>query len=371
MGGHLLQKDINISNNFKKKVLINKIIERNKKLTLNENEKLFLSLHSLISAGIPILKSLTISKNQISSKKTIDKVIKEIEKGESFENALKKSNAFSSFTVSIISAGENSGKLTEAFENLTYYFKTMNMIKQNVQGALYYPLMVLTSIIFLILYVIFNFIPSLVDLYGGDIAYSSSWSFYVIKTSMFIKEYFMEVTLTFFSIISIIVLLFKTISKNPKFYGLKYKIPILGNILKKQSINNSIWSLYILLDSGIPIMTAFDIISDNSHEKIIKEYIFRIKEDLESGYPLSESLVNLNLKDEILLYFVYLGEETGDMVQKLKLISEIYTKDITNGYKELSQVVQPLFIGIMTLIVGALMFSVILPLLNYDVFYNL
>ena len=366
-----MQKDINISNSFKHKALFNKIIESNKKLTLNENEKLFLSLHSLTSAGIPILKSLMISKNQISSKKAIDNVIKEVEKGESFEKALKKSKSFTSFTASIISAGENSGKLTEAFQNLNYYFKTMNMIKQNVQSALYYPLLVLASIIFLILYIIFSFVPSLVDLYGGDMAYSSSWSFYVIKTSMFIKEYFMEVTLTFFSFMSIIVLLFIAISKNPKLYGLKYKTPILGNILKKQSINNSIWSLYILLDSGIPIMTAFDIISDNSHEKIVKEYIFKIKKDLESGYSLSESLVKLNLKDETLLYFVYLGEETGDMVEKLRLLSEIYTKDITNGYKELSKVVQPLFIGIMTLIVGVLMFSVILPLLNYDAFYNL
>lgn len=359
-------KDI-LKDIFLKKELMKSI----KKLSLHENEKLFLSLHSLTYAGIPILKSLAISKEQINSKDAIKKVIKEIEKGESLESALKKSKAFDSFTTSIISAGENSGKIDESFHSLTSYFKTMNMIRKTIQSALYYPVMIFFALICLILYIVFNFVPSLVEIYGANMAYNNSSSFYVISSIMFIREYFLEVNLiTISSVVFLFLLLNLAINKG-KIKFLKYKIPFIGNVLKKQMINNVIWCFYIMLDSGIPIMKTLDILIDTSYEKVTKEYIKRLKNDLGNGYSLSESFINLNLNDETALYFITLGEETGDLVNKLKLLSEIYTKDITNKYKELAQIIQPLFIGIMTLVVGILMFSVILPLLSYDVFYNL
>ena len=103
--------------------------------------------------------------------------------------------------------GEKTGKLDEAFLRMSKYYKHMDEMYKDVKSASYYPIFILTMLLFLFGFIIFYFIPNIISLYGGEIPKIGGWAELLISHSLFIKEYFMELFLTCSILIIILDLL--------------------------------------------------------------------------------------------------------------------------------------------------------------------
>ena len=342
-----------------------------KKLSYEDKAKLFENFAILLKSGIPIVKSLDIIKQQGEKLKFLDIVKKNLFLGKSLKFSMEQTACFDELSLTLIEVGEKTGKLDEAFLRMSKYYKHMDEMYKDVKSASYYPIFILSMLLFLFGFIIFYFIPNIISLYGGEIPKIGGWAELLISYSIFIKEYFIELFLTSSILIMLIIKLI-TVSKNPILLSqIKFKLPLVGNLIFKQSLNNLVWALETMLGSGVDILNALSVLENVTNDPVVLSKLKIIQTSVLGGNSLSDSIVDAKISEPNLLYFVNIGEETGDLENRLNNLSYLYTQEIKRKSKELTSMAQPVFITIITLAIGITMLTIIMPLLDYELLYKI
>ena len=342
-----------------------------KKLSYEDKAKLFENFAILLKSGIPIVKSLDIIKQQGEKLKFLDIVKENLFLGKSLKFSMEQTACFDELSLTLTEVGEKTGKLDEAFLRMSKYYKHMDEMYKDVKSASYYPIFILSMLLFLFGYIIFYFIPNIISLYGGEIPKIGGWAELLISHSLFIKEYFMELFLTC-SILIILIIKLVIVSINPLFFSqIKFKLPLLGNLIFKQSLNNLVWALETMLGSGVDILNALSVLENVTNDPVVLSKLKIIKTSVLGGNSLSDSIADAKISEPNLLYFVNIGEETGDLENRLNNLSYLYTQEIKRKSKELTSMAQPVFITIITLAIGITMLTIIMPLLDYELLYKI
>jgi len=342
-----------------------------KKLSYEDKAKLFENFAILLKSGIPIVKSLDIIKQQGEKLKFLDIVKKNLFLGKSLKFSMEQTACFDELSLTLIEVGEKTGKLDEAFLRMSKYYKHMDEMYKDVKSASYYPIFILSMLLFLFGFIIFYFIPNIISLYGGEIPKIGGWAELLISHSLFIKEYFMELFLTC-SILIVLIIKLVIVSINPLFFSqIKFKLPLVGNLIFKQSLNNLVWALETMLGSGVDILNALSVLENVTNDPVVLSKLKIIQTSVLGGNSLSDSIVDAKISEPNLLYFVNIGEETGDLENRLNNLSYLYTQEIKRKSKELTSMAQPVFITIITLAIGITMLTIIMPLLDYELLYKI
>lgn len=342
-----------------------------KKLSYEDKAKLFENFAILLKSGIPIVKSLDIIKQQGEKLKFLDIVKENLFLGKSLKFSMEQTACFDELSLTLIEVGEKTGKLDEAFLRMSKYYKHMDEMYKDVKSASYYPIFILSMLLFLFGFIIFYFIPNIISLYGGEIPKIGGWAELLISHSLFIKEYFMELFLTCSILIALIIKLV-IVSINPLFFSqIKFKLPLVGNLIFKQSLNNLVWALETMLGSGVDILNALSVLENVTNDPVVLSKLKIIQTSVLGGNSLSDSIVDAKISEPNLLYFVNIGEETGDLENRLNNLSYLYTQEIKRKSKELTSMAQPVFITIITLAIGITMLTIIMPLLDYELLYKI
>lgn len=342
-----------------------------KKLSYEDKAKLFENFAILLKSGIPIVKSLDIIKQQGEKLKFLDIVKENLFLGKSLKFSMEQTACFDELSLTLIEVGEKTGKLDETFLRMSKYYKHMDEMYKDVKSASYYPIFILSMLLFLFGFIIFYFIPNIISLYGGEIPKIGGWAELLISHSLFIKEYFMELFLTC-SILIVLIIKLVIVSINPLFFSqIKFKLPLVGNLIFKQSLNNLVWALETMLGSGVDILNALSVLENVTNDPVVLSKLKIIQTSVLGGNSLSDSIVDAKISEPNLLYFVNIGEETGDLENRLNNLSYLYTQEIKRKSKELTSMAQPVFITIITLAIGITMLTIIMPLLDYELLYKI
>ena len=334
------------------------------KLSYEENAMFFESLSELTNTGVPIIKLLDISDIKLKNKAIINTIKQDIQKGQSLSYSLENTKSFSDIAISIINIGEESGNLKISFEKLSSYYYKLSETKKNIISSLFYPLILIISIFLLITFINFYFIPSVVSLYGYDITALNFFTRILFQTSLFLSSYKLSSNILIFSfIITICILIGELISKNSD--SIVYNLPIISNLYKTQALYSILWAYFIMSSSDIDISKASRIIKNQTKNKAIYKKLALFEKNISSGKSLTKSIEELELKDEKLLYFISLGEQSGKLDKYLGILSDMYSKKLNQNIKYISAIIQPVLIIIITFVVGIIISGVVLPALNY------
>ena len=111
-------------------------------------------------------------------------------------------------------------------------------------------------------------------------------------------------------------------------------------------------------------------------ENVSKDYLLLeklqiIQNNILKGNSLYDSVIEAGINEHNLLYFVSIGEETGDLENRLRNLTYLYTQEIKRKTKELTSLAQPVFIAIVTLAIGITMLAIVMPLLDYNLLYSI
>lgn len=359
---HQLKKGIGIS--FKQ-------FKIHPKLSFEEKARLYENLSALLQSGIPIIKILDILSSQNHKSQLFTNIKEGLLSGNSLKDSMKETLYFDELSLALVEVGEKTGELENAFDRLSEYYHHLDETYKDVRSASYYPFFIIFMILFLFGFIIFYFLPNIISLYGGEVPQIGGWTQILIEGCLFIKEYIFAIIISLATIIILLIQLPIMIKKPLFFTQLKYKIPLLGDLIYKQNINNIIWELQIMLGSGVNILNALDIIEKSTQDLLVSNKLSMIQESIIKGNSLYESIQQAGLKEDNLLYFINIGEESGDLENRLKHLTKLYTQEIKRRTKELTSLAQPIFITVITMIIGIAMLTIIMPLLDFDLLYNL
>jgi len=326
-------------------------------------------LSTLIEAGLPLLRSITVLKNQLKPCKFQDilsQIASDIEGGSTFSDALSKHpQVFSKLYVNMVKAGEVGGALEKVLDRLATFAEKDLALKKKIKSALVYPSAVIT-VIFIVLYVIFAFvIPKFTEMYRDMETALPAPTQFLIKLSDLAKERGWYVVP---GIIVGIVLFFKLVNRTSKgrliFDKMKLSLLIFGPLIQKAVIARVTRTLGTLISSGVQILQAINIVKETSGNEVFTRALGTVHDSIREGEGIAAPLQTSKIFPPMVINMIDVGEETGALDRMLMKIADTYEEEVDIAVSGLTSLLEPILIVVMGVIVGFIVVSLFLPLVK-------
>jgi type II secretory pathway component PulF len=321
-------------------------------------------LSTLISSGLPIDRSLNILATLTENEKlqeTVKDVLKKIEGGSSFADALgNHPKIFSKLYVNMVKAGESGGFLETILSRLAQYVRNVEEVRENIKSAMYYPLFLLivagVSIILLVTFMIPRFAKIFSDM-GQAIPLPTQ---IILTFSQLVRNDWWVglgvVLLAYFG--------FKIYTqpeeRKLKWDEFKLRWTFIGDLIKKVEVARFSRTLGTLLQSGVSILPALNLVKEISQNRAISRSIVHVHDRLREGKGISGSMEETGLFPPLAVNMIGVGEETGRVDEMLIKVAEAYEENVQNTIKRSVSLLGPGIILIMGIVIGFIVLSMLL-----------
>lgn len=325
-------------------------------------------LSTLQDAGLPILRSLRILESQAKPgplKNSLIGVIDDVESGNTLSEAMtRQPKAFDNLYCNMVKAGEAGGALEVILQRLAEFKEKSQSLKRKVQGAMIYPVSVLTVAGGIVGFIMYFIIPKFKEIFVGFGIDLPAVTIALITVSDLVVNYFYLIPAIPFAI----WLTLKIIRKNKTGAfvtdWLALKIPILGLILSKSTTARTCRTLGTLIASGVPILEALSISRDTAGNHVFRRAFDHIYAAIREGESMAVPLRETRIVDEIVVNMVDVGEETGALDNMLYKVADIYEEEVEVLVEGLISMLEPLMVVVLGLIVGFIVIALFYPLIQ-------
>lgn len=327
-------------------------------------------LSAMVSAGVPLLRSLTSIQKHSEDKalqKILGDVVKDVEGGATMAEALAKHpDTFNDIYVNMVHAGESAGILDDILKRLAGQLEKSAAIRKKIKSAMAYPMVLLgiTVLAFfgLMLFVVPQIGKIIQDL-GGPDAELPFITLMMLGISSFIVNFWYILLPAVGGIIfGIIMYIRKSPKGRRKFDSLVLKIPAINVIIRKISVARFSRTFSALMGAGVAVLEALDVTSRAVGNVIYEETLKQAAVEVKNGKSLSSVLENSPLFPSIVSQMLAVGEETGQTDTVLIKVADFYEEEVDLAIESISSVIEPAMIVVMGGMVGLIAASVMLPI---------
>ncbi|WP_214739679.1 type II secretion system F family protein [Exiguobacterium sp. s48] len=321
---------------------------------------------TLIRAGVPIVRATSILRVQTESKvlkKALSQVEDDLKEGIAYSEAIKKHpRVFSNFFSSMALAGETSGNLEEALDQIGLQLQKQYDVKRKVISALTYPLVVSIVAVGVVAFLMVNVVPTFASIFGqlgGELPLITR---IVVAVSDFIAAFWW--LLLGLAILGVLTFIWMLKRDRERFVidGLLLKMPIFGTIVMKSQIALLTRSLAVLLQAAVPILTAIEITERIVSNRVIRKGLTEAREMMAQGVPLHEPLMRNSNFPALMTQMIAVGEESGDLDSMLNEVAEFYETEVETTTDRLKSIIEPLLIVVLASVVGVIVISIVVPM---------
>ncbi len=326
----------------------------------------FRQLSVLISASVPIVQSLRILTNQISNtvlKKAVGELADEVDGGAKLSSAMARyPYIFSSLEYSLIQTGETSGKLDEVMEYLATQEERNYDLISRIRGAMAYPVVVLSLLLLVGVFVMIFIIPQLTSLLTDSGVPLPLATQLLIDLSDLLRVWWWAVLLVLGSLVAGAVAFYQTPYGRWQFNAITLKIPVFGKLLQRIYLVRICRALQTLIIGGVHVTRALTIVSGVVSNVIYKQVIDATVKEVEDGNSITTVMIKSPFVPPMVPQMLAIGEQTGKLDEVLGKVGDFYSREIDNLINGLVSLIEPLIIVAIALGVGFIMVAVMMPL---------
>jgi len=335
-----------------------------------KHDEIFLfasQMSAMVESGLPLLRCLTSFGNEVENprfKSVIDSVSIDVEEGSTFFDALSKHpKVFSKLFVNMVKAGEVSGRLDQTLAQLANYLERTANLRRKVKAAVTYPLFLIGFTIFAIILLVVKVVPVFQKIYTGARVRLPVPTRILIASSVAIREYYWLLLLIAAGIGLLIY--FGLRSERGRFLWDKHKlrIPILGPLMRKYSLTKFTRTLGVLINSGVPILGALDLVAETTGNKMLERAIRWSSTSIEQGSGFAEALAERReVFPEMVVQMSATGEESGTLDNMVSKVANFYEQQIEASITTVTSLIEPILVIFIGTVVGAILLSIFLPI---------
>jgi type IV pilus assembly protein PilC len=324
---------------------------------------------TMINSGLPLMQCLDIQSQQVDSnsfKKVLWEVMEDVEGGSTLAEALRKhKNIFSDLYVNMVAAGETGGALDVVLQRLSTYLEKSAALARKIKGAMIYPAIIIGVSVLAILVLLIFVIPvfaTMFETFGGQLPLPTR---IVLGLSTFVKKY------TLFAILGLaagafgIKYLRKSSGGKTAVDGFLLKVPIVGDLVRKQAIARFSRTLSTLLSSGVPILDALEITSKTAGNKVIEDSILAARVSISEGETIAEPLKQVGAFPPMVTQMIAIGEAAGNLDDMLNKVADFYDSEVDAAVENLTAAMEPIIIVVLGVFVGGMMVAMYLPIFKF------
>lgn len=323
-------------------------------------------LATMIGAGIPMLESLEILREQAESKQfglLLDHVIGDVRGGQDLSTSLSRHpKVFSDVYVSMIKAGEASGQIDDILERLADYMEASQRLKRDIKSAMTYPVVSLFMIFGITAFLMMGIVPKFKEVFSSLDVPLPGLTLGILAVSDFMQEQWALLAGGMVLAVMLLMVYKRTDRGSRQWDWMILHLPVFGALFRKVGLSRFSKTFSTMLKSGVPILGALDIVADTAGNRIIKDAVVGARESVRQGDSLAKPLASSPVFPPMVTRMIGIGEKTGSLEQLLEKISEFYDEQVRATVKALTSLIEPIMIAVMGLMVGTICLSVFLPI---------
>ncbi|WP_456385131.1 type II secretion system inner membrane protein GspF [Desulfolithobacter sp.] len=327
-------------------------------------------LATLLGAGIPLVQALNGLIEQTTNrslKKIIAQIKDSVNEGNSLTAALSEHpRLFSRIYINMVRAGEASGSLDVVLERLAEFGESQQALKSRLKAALTYPLF-MAVVGTLVLFLLITFIvPSITKVFEGTSQALPLPTILLINLSGFFKNYWWLLILLIAAAVAAIRFFITRPTGRRLWDRLKLTLPLLGDLNIKIASARLGRTLSSLLESGVPLVTALQIVKNILNNTILAETIDDATRELEKGRSLSQILKKSPWFPPMLVQMIGVGEQSGALEKMLGKVADNYEREVEAKILTMTSLIEPIMILVMGGVVSFIVVSILLPIFEMN-----
>ncbi len=325
-------------------------------------------LSTLISAGVPLLTAISDIIDQIDDKhfmSVVADIKAKIEEGSSFSFALVKHRAiFSDMFINMVRVGENLGSLDQVMERLADIEEKRTMLKSKIKTALWYPLFMVSFAIAVVTFLMVSVIPSIADVFQEQNQDLPLPTEIVLAISGFLSKFWILIPAGIVMAVYLYHRYVRSEEGRKKVDEIKLRIPLVKNLYRKLIVLRFTQNLGILIGNRVDIIKSFEIVEKIVGNRIIEERIAAAAKRIREGTSVSVALNKADFLPKMVLGMISAGEASDRLDAMLVNIGRVYENELDLSITSLTSLLEPIIIIFMGVVVGGIVMSVMLPIMN-------
>jgi type IV pilus assembly protein PilC len=323
-------------------------------------------LAAMLRAGLPIVRSLSVLEEEMGDpyfREVIHTVREHLEGGESFSGALAKfPKVFNKLYVNLVSAGEQSGNLDEVLQRLAQYMDNMLRLMRKIRSALTYPVILVVVTVAVVTLLMVKVIPVFEEVYGEANVDLPTLTMLVMNTSRFMRANLLTIFGGMMAIVVACMWIYRTPPGRKAFHKMFLKIPIIGELIRKNLLARIGRTLSVLVSAGMPMLTSLQLVKQATGNVLLEEAVERAAKEIERGESLSTGLRGSGQFSSMFVQMVSAGEETGKLPEMLANLADFYENEVNVMADMLSSMLEPIFIVAVGGTIGVIVVAMYLPI---------
>ena len=350
--GYLMKQSKRINNNI---------------LTYDELAIFFNELSLLYESGISISEALYIISDNSSESKTgkaCFAMVKAMDDGLTPDEAADKTGNFPEHVVRMLGVGHSSGNMSSVLTGLAHYYERQDVLSKSIKSALTFPL-IMVSVMFCVLVVL---IVKVLPLFGAVYQETGAAMPWILRMVTESNVFTLVVILILVAILVALILLFtragKVLTSEDEAGGLLGKLPAIRKFKAKLEIGSFAYQMALLMSGGIPVEQALEQVIDMNSSKRIKDLCVLMNDKIMRGSTFSQALASCQLFDGTSTALLSAAEKAGHTDEMMDFISNKYSEETEGSINSLLGMIEPILVIVMSLLIGCILLSIMLPLMN-------
>jgi type IV pilus assembly protein PilC len=339
-----------------------------------EKIQFFVHLEQLQAAGVPLLDSLTDVRDSTETPRLRDMtttILNDVSGGTPLSESFQKHpKVFGDLYSALVAAGEESGKLTEAFQHLTRHVKWEDAIRQKIVKASRYPAVVLVIITGMLMFMMGVVVPGIVEFLRANGQNLPPITVALIATSDFVVGYWWVIILT--PIVVIGGLAGAAASSQTVKYAvscLMLRMPVFGALITKLAMSRFAHFFAVMFQSGVPILQCLETAQRVVTNRCLEEAMRVVRQQVQNGEPLSQAMRSSGQFPSLVCRMVKIGEDSGNLGGVMDNVTAFYDKDVDEAIDAMIGMIEPALTVVSGAIMGWIVIGVMGPI--YDSMSNL
>jgi type IV pilus assembly protein PilC len=327
-------------------------------------------LQQLVRAGVPVLEGLTDLRDSLEHprfREVVASLIESIEGGQTLSQAMDNHRrVFNRVFVSLIRAGETTGRLPEVLQSLNESLKWEDELASQTKKMVAYPAFVGSIVLAATFFLMVYLVPQLkmfVKNMGQVLPMQTKILFFV--SDLMVAYWYLLLLLPAVAALAVRFLLHSNPLARLRFDGIKLRVPVLGNILRKIVLSRFANTFALLYSSGIPILESIRTTQDVVGNLVIRQGLERVEQLIGEGQNVTAAFHSTGFFPPLVIRMLRVGENTGALDDALLNVSYFYNRDVRESVQKMQQLIEPLLTVVMGGLLGWIMLSVLGPV--YDV----
>ncbi|AMR68602.1 type II secretion system F family protein [Aquipseudomonas alcaligenes] len=323
-------------------------------------------MYSLSKAGVPIIRAiggLAESHRNLYFREVLQQVRADLEGGMNMAVALHAHpKVFTTLFISMVSVGENTGQLDQAFRQLAGYLELERETRKRIKQATRYPLFVLIAMAVALVVINLLVIPAFAKVFEqfkADLPWPTQ---VLIGTSQFFQDFWWLLLLLFGGGLYAFFKWIETDAGALKWDATKLRLPIVGGIFERIALARFTRTFAMMYKAGVPLLQTLSINSASVGNRHIGQAILGMREGVERGEALTRTASSSGLFTPLVLQMMAVGEETGALDDLFIEVADFYEQEVDYDLKQLASAIEPILIVVMGVMVLILALGVFLPM---------